>query len=297
MRLKLGQNTHLFPVGLLLTVLLAVTLAGCDGKDTSGTKAMTDMVGKEIVVPESLRWRIVDSLLSVPAEKGAYTILTYIDSTGCAGCRMKLKEWNRLIDDLKRNTDVPVDMLMVVDTRDSLKIKKILKNQAFRYPVCIDSESAFNTYNRLPEDVRTHTMLLGPDNRVMAIGNPVTNPKILDIYRQSIKEDSGIEEEESLTLCDSPSVSLGLLRQGTEYDNGYLLTNRGTRSLTVRDVIPSCDCVSAKIDMNEIHPGQTARIDVSFHSDTVRGSFLKYIDIFFNEEEKPQRLIFHGYIE
>lgn len=44
-----------------------------------------------------------------------------------------------------------------------------------------------------------------------------------------------------------------------------------------------------------ISPGDSTTITVSLSADSVSGQFSKYVDIFYEEKETPDRLIVYGY--
>lgn len=48
----------------------------------------------------------------------------------------------------------------------------------FTYPVYVDKQDSIAKLNRFPLESNLHTFLLDKNNRVIAVGNPVYNPKI-----------------------------------------------------------------------------------------------------------------------
>ena len=52
----------------------------------------------------------------------------------------------------------------------------------FDEPVCIDEKDSLNLLNRFPQRMDFQTFLLNEDNQVVAVGNPVYNSKVRDLY-------------------------------------------------------------------------------------------------------------------
>lgn len=56
------------------------------------------------------------------------------------------------------------------------------RQDGFDYPVCFDEMDEFNHLNLFPRDMMFQTFLLDKEDKVVAIGNPVQNPKIKVTY-------------------------------------------------------------------------------------------------------------------
>lgn len=119
--------------------------------------------GKEIIYPDDLvfttmgedtvKWFLKDS---------RYTIVTYADSIGCMGCKLKLPVWKDFISYLDSVSDHTVKVIFILH----LEIKKrwfIFWNIDFSYPVCLDIKGSFDKINKIPSNLAFQTFLL--DNR------------------------------------------------------------------------------------------------------------------------------------
>ena len=75
----------------------------------------------------------------------------------------------------------------------SNKIEKniiyFLESENFNYPVCIDPENHLKILETFPHDIRFQTFLLDKDNKIIAIGNPIINSSINDLFVSIIKSD------------------------------------------------------------------------------------------------------------
>lgn len=68
----------------------------------------------------------------------------------------------------------------------------ILKRDHFTYPVCMDVNDSMNKLNHFPPDNMFQTFLLDKDNKVIAIGNPVYNSKVKELYMNIIQGTPGL---------------------------------------------------------------------------------------------------------
>lgn len=62
----------------------------------------------------------------------------------------------------------------------------MLKSSSFSFPVCIDEEDRVNKLNNFPKEMAFQTFLLDNDNKVIAMGNPILNPQIKELYLRII---------------------------------------------------------------------------------------------------------------
>lgn len=168
-----------------------------------------NFVGTSVVIPLDFVCRIIDSTITYRGCNIAdYKIITYVDSTGCTSCRLKLQEWDDIIQDY--NSIADVDFLMIVESNNATEILQLLRNNLFNYPVAIDSAQYFKKHNKLSCNSSVHTFLVDNENKILVIGNPVINPKIQTLYRNIISENNDIDLYQNY-LCRRPIRSLGLV--------------------------------------------------------------------------------------
>lgn len=280
----------------LLTLIIGLSFDSCVIRERSThTDVISDWIGREIVIPDELVYQIKEDTVALDLSRPDFKIVSYVDSTGCTSCRMKLHYWSELIDELKSIPDVYVEVIMVINSDDIKGITELLQRDNYLNPVVIDCDNLFDNLNELPPRSDHHTFLLDTENKVIAIGNPVLNPKIKDVFLQHI-----------LLLNDSPYnydnrnytvQSIGAIKTGNAIEQTFYLINVDTVSSSVQAIIPSCECISATADFNKISFGKRGKINVTYVADTLPGYFNRYVDLFFNEKELPERLIVYGYIK
>jgi hypothetical protein len=100
-------------------------------------------------------------------------ILVYYDSIGCMSCKLKFREWNTLIDEIKSYMN-DLTLVLIVNPKirsDIYTIRAKMRDENFDYPICIDLNDEINKLNHFPDDDRFRCFLLDENNRVVLIGS------------------------------------------------------------------------------------------------------------------------------
>lgn len=276
---------------IILTTTIALALGACQLSNTSQREVVSEWSGRDISIPENLTFQISTTDIDIDLDAPNFKVINYVDSTGCTSCRMKLARWNGVIDEFKALPGVDIEILTIVNTADMHEILFQINQNKYLHPIAIDSANIFDKTNALPVEPEFHTFLLNADNEVLAIGNPVNNPKIKDLYRNILLEESDTHIERFGAL---KSQSLGVLSAGDTAKVSFPLPNADCFMPHILDIIPSCDCVSASVitQSNFVN-----NINVTFVADSTKGSFIRHVDVFYQEKENPDRLTIYGYIK
>ena len=139
-----------------------------------------------------------------------------------------------------------------------------------------------------------HTFLLDKDNKVLAIGNPVLNPKVKDLYLRIIRGESPQAPSDAGTPVTTVSVSSAEANLGTfpwqePQTCTFTLRNTGDRPLVIHDVTTSCGCLTVDYPEEPARPGEE-RADS-------RGTVLKSMQVYCNAQGSPLRLRVTGTAE
>ncbi|MDE7237559.1 MAG: DUF1573 domain-containing protein [Paramuribaculum sp.] len=278
---------------VIMLICLVIAAASCSGRVDKEKEVLSSLLGREIVIPDSLVCRILDTPIDYDMSNADYKIITYLDSAGCVPCRMKLPAWNSVINDLMTCDDKEVAFLMILNTRDYDEIGYKIKQDYFRHAVMQDNEGTFMKVNDLPAGEAYHTLLLDLNDKVIAVGNPAVNPKIREVYRRIITGDNATD---SPHLCEQPVEALGVIHAGDTITRRFTLHNSTDSTLTIQEIVPSCDCVSAVSSSTVIPPDSTSVITMTLAVDSIPGSTRRYVDVYYNEKDNPERIALHGYI-
>lgn len=274
-------------------------MVSCGSGNKEQRDIVTEWIGKKLIIPDSLQFQIGEIPIDYDFNDADYKIVTYIDSAGCTGCAMRLDRWTDFFNDLKKYPDISVNYLMIINSDNEDLIYELIRENEFKLPVVIDSLGIFDKINSLPKDERYHTFLLDSDNEVCALGNPVFNPKIKDIYRKYMLEEASESNDTADTpiTCYNPVQALGAVYAGDTIRLNYRLVNKSPRQLSIQEIVTSCNCVKAVADVTKVKStGDIINIDVSYLPDNKHEQLYKYIDVFFKEIENPVRLYLYGFI-
>ena len=139
--------------------------------------------GKEILFPAHSFFTIQGKdTVDFSLADADYKVVTYIDSVGCTSCKLQLLRWKLFMQEVDSTLNRPVPFVFYFHPKDMKELRYITRRDAFVYPVCFDEKDDFNRLNHFPDEMTFQTFLLDKDNRVAAIGNPVHNPKVKELY-------------------------------------------------------------------------------------------------------------------
>ena len=243
---------------------------------------------KEIVYPAIMHFTVLGvdtNFLS----KSEYRIITYVDSVGCTSCKLKLELWKKFIGQLDTVGNVPV--LFFLHPKDKSELAYILRRDHFTYPVCIDENDSLNKLNHFPSDMMFQTFLLDRDNKVLAIGNPIHNPKVKELYLkiiqgEKVEKDKGTEVINTKVTIDKTSISLGRFNWQKEQKVTFTLKNTGNKPLVVQDINTSCGCTSVSFSKEPVQPGGELKLGVTYTAEHPE-HFNKTITVYCNMESSP----------
>lgn len=254
--------------------------------------------GKEVLFPEDLTFTIkgkdtVDFSLS-----GKYKILTYVDSIGCISCKLQLDKWKVWMEEVNGESMDSVKFLFFFSPEKRKKFLETLRYENFIHPVCIDDKNRLNQLNHFPSDMTFQTFLLDKDNKVLAIGNPIHNPKVKELYLKIIRGEKVGQEDKSKQVVtkvnvDKTSVSMGNFNWQEEQKATFTLKNTGDKLLVIQDVATSCGCTTVSYSKEPVQPGKEATLEVAYKAERPE-HFAKTITVYCNAEHSPLTLSISG---
>lgn len=281
-----------------IVVLCAFTLFSCsNNKYDSIRSILREWEQKEILFPSCSVFTIqgrdtVDFKL-----QNKYKVITYIDSVGCTSCKLHLSEWANLIytvDSIHPNT---VQFLFFFSPKKRMEIYQTLLANRFKYPVCIDDQDSINILNNFPSNAAFQTFLIDKKNRVLAIGNPIYNPKIKKLYLNLISGDNeGLypnSKSKTDIFLDTTLLNFGTFNWQQERTVDLLLRNIGDEFLVLDGVSTSCGCTVVEYNKEPVRPGSNLELKVKYKAEHP-GYFNKTIAVYCNTKDSPIQLRITG---
>jgi hypothetical protein len=83
------------------------------------------------------------------------------------------------------------------------------------------------------------------------------------------------------------SFNFGFLPKGVHALHTYIIENKGTDTLRIIKVSPTCGCTSAPLGKSDIGPGDSTNLDMFFDSKKFSGKVTKKISILSNDPKDP----------
>ena len=241
-------------LGLLLFSICIV--CSCEDSDERRVaKMIEDWTGRTILMPKESVFTLYggDTVSFLKDYICAdYKIINYVDSTDCVSCKLQISSWKvflATLDSVGTDLERIIPVLFYMCPKESAELKFILHREGFNYPICIDEKDSLNKLNHFPSDINYQTFLLDKDNKVLAIGNPVLNPKVKDLYLRIIRGESPQASSDAGTPVTTVSVSsaeadLGTFPWQEPRTCTFTLRNTGDRPLVIHDVTTSCGCLT-----------------------------------------------------
>ena len=270
-------------------MLLLVSCQNFDKREINDV--VHEWIGKEIIFLDSMDCVDNHVVSKVKVSGNCFKVVNYIDSVGCTPCRLNLTKWKEFIHDLNQvSIDSTLVLMIVSDSRFNV-VYQISMWDKFTYPIYIDVADSLNRLNHFSSDERFQTLLLDKDNKVVAIGNPINNPKVKELYLKIIQGEKVAQEKETEVIntkvaIDKTSISLGRFDWQKEQKVTFTLKNTGNKPLVVQDINTSCGCTSVSYSKEPVQPGRELKLEVTYKAEHPE-HFNKTITVYCNMESSP----------
>ena len=278
--------------------LMACLCFSCQESDKQRfTRLVEEWDGKEITFPSQTVFTVQGrDTVDFRWEASPYRIVTYVDSIGCASCKLQLPKWKQLIAE----TDSlfgkgRLAYVFYFHPKDLRELMYLTRRDAFTYPVCFDREDAFNRLNRFPSEMSLQTFLLDKNNRVVAIGNPVHNPRVKELYLNIVggKSSAPSDTKQTIALLSEREVKFGSFPMAEKQQREVRLKNTGDVPLVIHGVDTSCGCTRVEYTKQPVRPGEEAKLLIVYAADEA-GHFHKTVDVYCNTADAPLRITVAG---
>jgi hypothetical protein len=282
---------------LIFTVILCYS---CNNNNKQNNKEAENIIkewmSKVIVFPDikpnTIHLKLKDSLRYAVSDDKEYKILLYVDSTGCTNCKTKFSVWKAYIDKLYAR----VNFLFYFHPKTRKELLSLLEYEKFTYPIFIDDADELSKLNRFPNNPMFQCFLLDKDNKVLAIGNPVNNPKIWELYRQIIIGEISAEHPVTVVVSEQTEIELNDLQAGKTSEAIFVLKNTGTSPLVIQRVESSCGCTIPDWEKQPITAGNSTKIKVKITPEKSE-YFNKTVTVHCNTEERQISFIVKGAVK
>jgi hypothetical protein len=179
------SKPYIYVICAVTSMLIFVT--ACNNEKKRITETVSQLLDKEIVFPDDFQSKILgkDTAVDVLGKKG-YKIVTFADSIGCTDCRLNFYGWKLKIKEAQEWSK-PVDFVFIVQPRSEYELYNVLKFDQINFPVFYDFNASFIRKNQLPTGARYQTFLLNDENRIVLVGNPISNKVLWGMYKETVE--------------------------------------------------------------------------------------------------------------
>ena len=281
----------------LVGIFVLLFMVSCTESDKERfTRLVKEWERKQINFPDHSVFTIQGKdTVDFPFMDTDYKVVTYVDSAGCTSCKLQLNRWKELVAEVDSLTDGAVPFLFYFQTKDLKELRYLTRREGFTYPVCFDEKDELDALNQFPDEMMFQTFLLDKDNKVVAVGNPIHNLKVKELYLELMTGSKKEKPSKGLTevSLDQTVLDFGSFPKEVKQERSFVLTNIGTNILVIHDVITSCGCTQVEYRKESARPGGTLELKVSYEAED-KGFFNKTLMVYCNTENSPLRLNVRG---
>nr|WP_289866752.1 DUF1573 domain-containing protein [uncultured Bacteroides sp.] len=284
----------------LISVFICLFLLSCGNQEKKYIERLLQTWSeKEVLFPANSIFTIKGKDTVDFSMSGKFKILTYVDTLGCISCKLQLDRWKVFMEEVDGMTEDSVRFIYFFSPEKRKKFLETLRFENFTYPVCIDDMNQLNALNNFPSgNEMFHTFLLDKDNKVLAIGNPIHNPKVKELYLKIIQGEKATKQDESKEIktevaVDKPLITLGDFNWKEEQKATFTLKNTGGNPLVIQDVTTSCGCTTVSYSKEPTHPGKEITLEVVYKAEHPE-HFSKTVTVHCNTASSPIRLSLSG---
>lgn len=180
----------------IILLIINLLFSSCDYFKDKRHDAITRIMSEYIDIPyENFECWTNDSLTKVaPWKQAKIKLIQYIDSTQCPSCylhKIALQDEILYMEHYYKENFFSV-FIIAPRRRDREKLYAEFSNGLLPMTLFIDTAHVFMDSNpKLPEESMLHTFLLDENDKVILVGNPMTNQKVKDLMVTVIERKLG----------------------------------------------------------------------------------------------------------
>lgn len=215
-------------------------------KKVNAETIISNMIGDTLFFPKYVVSQnqkiLIDSILN----NSEYKIVSYVDTSDCYSCHLQLKKWKEYISEI--SDDKNELQVLFVFGRGIIKddAENLISMSNWNQPVIYDTNAKFYQQNKIPSQFNFQTMLIDNNNVIIAIGNPITNPRVKSLFNKFMGKDISSEKITSVEFS-CKKVVFDEMRKDSIYTRSIFIKNTGKEKLRLLEVSTSCDCVETLV--------------------------------------------------
>ena len=151
---------------------------------------MTEWIGDTLYLPKMSEILYKDSVYKngEPVNYNAKLKIATLLSGECGACVDKIPFWEKFYQFIDSKKEAEILFYIYTQNLNYFRTR-LYKRMIHKYPLIIDKKFKFADSNKLPpKDKRFQTFLLDSGNRIILVGNPVYNEKLMKLYKKEINK-------------------------------------------------------------------------------------------------------------
>ncbi|MCM1139676.1 MAG: DUF1573 domain-containing protein [Muribaculum sp.] len=283
---------------LTLIILTVVNLSSCSklSENDNYQQIVEEWQGRHVNLPEDMIDLITGDTIDI--SNSDFTILTYVDSAGCTGCKMKLSLWNEFLQSVEALTEQNIKALIIVDPTKATEVFHLIKRDGYEYPVHSDCNHRIYQSNNFNLDPNFNTLLLNSKFQTILIGSPINSQTIRNLYLDILNGKRLVSNNgKQDIIVNNNKIYLGRLHPGDQKTNVVEIKNMSNDTIRVRDILTSCECTNASIDNDYIPPKERISVSISFVADSLKGDFTRNVQLFYEGFDTPSYIELNGIVD
>lgn len=177
---------------LFILLVLIMTVSSC--KNARITHELEIFVGTTITIPQVFDTIDIarDTLLQHNSQEQILSrMIVWYDTTACSSCNLKgIGMWNDIVKYSRDTVQGFEPVFIFSPNKENLNNFEIqTKITDFDFPILADYNNKFIEANpQIPRDRRYHVFLLDNNGKVVLVGNPMYNPRLWNLYKETINK-------------------------------------------------------------------------------------------------------------
>lgn len=273
---------------IVLVMAICLYLITCkDNQETDIETSIRSMIGRDFVIDDLSR-----SVLGNEIESKDYYLVTYMDSSICNSCR--IRAWHEYVNEAMAMSNCELGNVIILSPEVDFKENIDVLNSLEGLNYIIDKERFLFNKNGISKDDRLSFFLLDKNFRIVCTGNPITNPKVRELFFSYFSN--------YRSFSDVPYTKAEIAKPVIRQDEllvdslvrlAFCVKNIGGKELLIRNVTPSCSCISARAERLKVLPGDSAKISIAYRP-THAGRVIERIYLSYNGGDSPIALVVKG---
>ena len=181
---------------ILLYAISCCLLCACNSQNKDLQEKVEKMQSKAINIPyDRMSCWASDSIKAIsPWNKATLKLVHYVDSATCSTCYLQKAAINEFIRHMEKMPNNEFYNVFIINpgSRVNKRLETDFLDKRIPQTLFIDTANVFMEVNpNIPSESMYHTFLLDENNKVILVGNPITNEKIGDMLPSVVEKKLG----------------------------------------------------------------------------------------------------------